>query len=474
VVPTLVLVTMVTAMVSSLGAPLVPQIAEDRDVSIGTAQLSLTAALVVGAIASPLLGRWGSDRRRRGVLLVGLALVCTGCLVAALPLGFGPLLAGRSLQGIGLALNPLAFSAVRALVSEDRAPRVIAGLAAVTVAGGGVGYLLTGLVGRFGGLSACFYVGLVLALVTTILVAVVLPRDHGGAGKVRAEHELVDWLGAIGLAVGTAMVLLTLSMGSSWGWGSWRTCSCASVGAIALTLWVRRSFRVPNPLVDLRLARSEGAFGAHLSAFTVGTGMYVLVTTMMIVVQAPTETEYGLGASVAVAGAMFTSYAMASILGSKLVLRLSERLPPDGVLAVGCVMLVAGAVSIGAFHDNVWQVAISMAVVGLGGGCTFSAMPGIIVRAVPQEETSSSIAFNLVLRYLGFATGSALATAILETVSSAGAITSVGVQATFGAAAFIWVAAALATLLLLRHAAGNEASRDAEGEEGRTGHELGL
>ncbi|MDE0778658.1 MAG: hypothetical protein OSB43_20460, partial [Nocardioides sp.] len=51
---TLALVTTVAAVVSSLGAPLVPSIAEQYDVSVTAAQWALTATLLAGAVATPV------------------------------------------------------------------------------------------------------------------------------------------------------------------------------------------------------------------------------------------------------------------------------------------------------------------------------------------------------------------------------------------------------------------------------------
>ncbi len=39
-----------------------------------------------------------------------------------------------------------------------------------------------------------------------------------------------------------------------------------------------------------------------------------------------------------------------------------------------------------------------MAIVGVGLGYTFAAIPGLIVRAVPEEETGSAMGFYQVVR----------------------------------------------------------------------------
>ena len=43
-----------------------------------------------------------------------------------------------------------------------------------------------------------------------------------------------------------------------------------------------------------------------------------------------------------------------------------------------------------------------VAVAGLGVGCTFAALPGLIVAAVPPAETGSAMSFSQVLRYVGY------------------------------------------------------------------------
>ena len=61
--------------------------AERYDVRLSTAQWVLTSTLVCAAATTPALGRWGSGRLRRPVVLGGLVAVLLGTLLSALPLG---------------------------------------------------------------------------------------------------------------------------------------------------------------------------------------------------------------------------------------------------------------------------------------------------------------------------------------------------------------------------------------------------
>jgi MFS family permease len=58
-------IALVVAAVASLGAPLITSVATSFHVSLGSAQWTLTIALLSGAVATPVLGRLGAGPHRR-------------------------------------------------------------------------------------------------------------------------------------------------------------------------------------------------------------------------------------------------------------------------------------------------------------------------------------------------------------------------------------------------------------------------
>lgn len=433
----LVLVTTVTALVSSLGAPLVPAIAESQHVSLSTAQWSLTITLLVGGMSTPVVGRLGDGRLRRPVMLGGLALVCLGTLLAALPLGFGSLLAGRALQGAGMSLAPLAMAVARDSLPRVRVRPAIALLSVSTVAGAGLGYPVTAVVANRFGISGAFWFGLAMSLWTMVLAAVFVPDGAGSRAPV-------DWVGACLLALGTGQLLLALSIGARWGWLSAPELAMAAGAVVLLGAWVLRSLRHPFPVLDLRLATLRGVLGANLTAMLVGVSMYIQLTLVMLVVQAPAD-QGGLGRSVVVAGLMFVPYSLTSVLGNRAAGVLARRLGPDVVLPLGCLLYCCSTLLLALAHDDVWQVAGIMLLGGLGSGCTFAAMPALIIRFTPQTRTGSAMGANQVLRYVGFAIGSAVTVVILELWSGpAGPVSGPGFRIAAVVAASVAGAAALA------------------------------
>jgi len=231
-VPVLLFLGMVVSVISSLGAPLIPTIAADYHVTQGAAQWSLTIALLVGAVTAPILGRLGDGPHRRQVILSMLGLVMLGCALAALPLGFGALLAGRGLQGIGLGLMPLAMTVARDHLPAERSRSAVAVLSITASAGVGLGYPLTGLLADSYGFHAPFWFGVAISALALALAAAVVP------GSNHLRRRPLDGIGAVMLSGGLIGLLLCLSEGGSWGWTSDRLLALALVTALVLGGWV--------------------------------------------------------------------------------------------------------------------------------------------------------------------------------------------------------------------------------------------
>lgn len=140
----------VTAIVSSLGAPLVPEIATAYDVPLRWAQWALAATLLSGAVATPLVGRWGSGRLRRPVVLGGLGWCWPARSCQPFPSG-SALSSPAGPPGVGLALVPLSLAVARDLWQGTELSARLGLLPVSAVAGARSGYPVTALVaGRLG------------------------------------------------------------------------------------------------------------------------------------------------------------------------------------------------------------------------------------------------------------------------------------------------------------------------------------
>ncbi|MEU7872585.1 MFS transporter [Dactylosporangium sp. NPDC049140] len=406
-VPTLIFMGMVVAVVSSLGAPLIPAIAAADGVSLADAQWSLTITLLVGAVATPIMGRLGDGPARRPVMLAGLLLVAAGSALAALPTGFAALLIGRGLQGAGLGLTPLTIATARDSLPPHRARPAMAMLSITTVAGVGLGYPITGLIAEYGGLHLAYWFGAAVSLVALCTARWIVPSSR------HLPRVTLDVPGALLLGAALAGLILWISQGEAWGWFTPPAVAAIAVAVAATAAWAGCEMVRKRPLVDLRLLRHRGVLAADVTAVLAGLATYLLISLVVRLVQTPAGTDGGLGASIAVAGLVLLPFSAGSFAASRITPAVVSRGGGRLLIPAASVLALAGMVLFGLLRHNIWELSVVMAAVGLAAGTVFAVMPGMITRDVPARETGSAMSFNQVLRYVGYSTGSALSAAML-------------------------------------------------------------
>lgn len=405
-VPVLLFIGLVVSIVSSLGAPLLPRLAEQLHASLGSTQWALTATLVVAAVASPLVGRLGDGRHRKRVIVVCLTAVVVGGVMAALATTLGWLIAGRALQGLGLALMPLTMAAAREHLPVAAAGRAIAGISVVAAAGIGLGYPLTGLIADQLDVAAAYWFGAIFSVAALALAVLVIP--HPATPPVRRP---LDLLGALLSGLGLVALLIALEKAPDWGWGATDTLVLLLTGAALLALWVGHELRTAHPLVDLRLVRRPAVLTANVTGFLLGLTMYLLMVVITQFVQLGT---FGLGETVFVAGLTLVPLSVMSSLSSQRLPWLEDRVGLRPIIPAGALAVALAALLFALGSDSLWQLFATTAILGVGLGFTFAAMPGLIVGAVPRDETGSAMGFYQVSRYVGFALGSGVAITLLR------------------------------------------------------------
>jgi MFS family permease len=153
----------------------------------------------------------------------------------------------------------------------------------------------------------------------------------------------------------------------------------------------------------------------------VGLSNYLLFASVPVLAQAPPADGAGFGASILVAGLALLPFSLASVLAGRLARLLADRIGPYAVLPVAALVQGLAFVLFGLARSELWQVFLVMAVAGLGVGAAFAAFPALLVSAVPPSETASAMSLNQVMRYTGFAVGSAMTATVLTAATPDGA-----------------------------------------------------
>jgi MFS family permease len=412
--PVLVTVAALVAIVSSLGAPLIPSIARSDHVSLSAAEWVLTAALMMGALATPAMGRLADGPLKRRVIEVALTVVLAGCVLSAMSTSFVVLILGRGLQGVGLGLLPVTMAIARSQFSPGEAGRAIATLSVSAAVGAGLGYPITSLIAQFLDFRAAFWFGAITVASALVLVVVVLPTRSDGRSR------RFDRLGMATLGAAVIGVSVVLSEGGGWGWTSMLSLTLFVFSLVMVGLWIAHELKVTDPLIDVRQVRNRSVLTADASAFLIAIAMYLFLPIVIEFVQIPVASGYGFGTSILVSGLVFVPLSIGSFVASRCLTAYTKRFGVRSMIPFGSLMFAASTLFFAVEHRALWEVFAASGIAGIGIGFTFAAMPGFIVRAVPPSETGSAMGFYQVLRSIGLSLGSALAAAVLITYTAHG------------------------------------------------------
>jgi MFS family permease len=451
VVFTLAFTGLVAAFMMTLLTPLVPSLPALLDVSPSDGQWAVTVTLLAAAVSTPIAGRLGDLYGKRRMVLVLLALVIVGSVVALFSSTLIPLIVGRALQGAGIGVIPLGVSILRDVLHRDRLGGAVALVSATLGVGGAVGLPVAAVISQYLDWHALFIVSALLAAVGLVLVWRMIP-----VSTLRSEGRF-DVLGAIGLAVGLTGVLLGVSKGGSWGWGSPLTLGSLIGGAVVLLAWGVFELRTSSPLIDLRVAASRTVLLTNLASITVGFAFFASTVVLPQLLEAPTGTGVGLGQTMLVASLCLMPSGLVMWAMSPVAARLIKARGARTSFMLGIAIIAVGYVLALFLMTEVWHTIVIATAVGFGVGFAYSSMPTLIMAAVPATETAASNGLNSVMRTLG----STIASAVLGVVLAGNLVTANGVttpsasafQVTFVISAIAAAVGVVLTVFIPRHSA---------------------
>jgi MFS family permease len=454
--PVLVYAALCTAVVSSLGMLLVPSIAGEMQVSVSTAQWMLTLNLLVGAIATPVMGRLSDGPHKKRLLLWSLLIILVGSVLAAVAPNFTVFLIGRALQGLTYGIVPVTIALARRYLAAEKVQVSISSLSVTVATGLGIGYPLTGIIAGLLDFRFAFWFAALFVVTAIIVVFRAVPAGP----DEQAPRVPFDYTGAGLLGLGLGALLLAVSEGPNWGWGSPGTIGAFIFAAVILTAWVRAELRMRHPLINLRVFRKGEVLLANGTAMGLGAAMYIGLSISSLVAQAPASTGYGIALPVFWAGFVMFPLSVGSFTANRLVRRLSHRISLTMLLPLGAGIMTAAGMLLWFAHTELWEILIGMLLLGLGMGASYAAMPALIARSVATEELGSSVSFNQVLRTVGSSFGTAVAGAVLAANMAPDLhATGAGISTTFAIGALLCTAVFVA---LLTHTLTARAHRESD------------
>ncbi|MEW2568852.1 MFS transporter [Streptomyces sp. NPDC047070] len=409
VIATLAFAGTTAAIMQTLVTPLIADLPQILHSSPSNTAWVITVTLLVAAVCVPVTGRLGDLLGKRRMLLACSVPLIVGSVVCALSSSVVPMIVGRGLQGMGMGMVPLGIALLRDVVPAEKLSSSIALVSASMGIGGGLGLPIAAAVAQYASWRVLFWGSAVLAVAIAALIWFLIPDVPAGA-----KGQRFDALGAIGLGVGLVCLLLAVSKGAEWGWGSATTLGLFAAAVVVLLAWGVWETRTRDPLVDLRTTARPRVLLTNLASLFVGFGMYSGMLIVPQLLQFPEATGYGLGQSMLAAGLWMAPGGIMMMLVSPLGGKLTDARGPKFTLISGILVIAAGyGVSL-VLMGSAWGLMLVLMITSSGVGLAYGAMPALIMSSVPLSETAAANGFNTLMRSLGTSVGAAVVGVVLS------------------------------------------------------------
>lgn len=374
-------------------------IADDFDKPISVAVLSVSAFILVLAVAMPITGWLGDRFGSKRILVAALVLMVVGQVAAALAPTMGFLIATRAVQGLACsAVPPLVMGMLVSFYPSQRL-RMMGSWAAANGVGQAVGPPIGGLVSDLLGWRSIFAIMSAASLLVLIGIVRSVPRVEG-------RHTRLHVAGALMLSAGAASLLVALTAVSVATVPRWEIGVAVVIGLLLLGGFLQVSRNNPRAMIPPHLIIEPRFLRSSLAAFA---QMFTLGTVLVVM---PLYLTGPLGLSFSQAGVLFFVLPLAMAVMAPIVSRLSDRMSPRLVLRSGLAIIIVGAAATGAVvrgeDDRGVLLPVSLLLIALGIGMAMVQTPAAAgATRSPAGARGAALGLFNMLRFSGSTTGTA-------------------------------------------------------------------
>ena len=335
-----------------------PSIQTDLEFSQANLQWVISAyALVFGGFLL-LGGRTADIVGRRRVFMIGLVAFTIGSLLCGLAWSEASLIGARAIQGLGAAtISPAALAILMTTFAEGRERNIALGVwGAVGGFGAAAGVLLGGVLTDALSWEWIFFVNIPVGIAALVLTPLLLTESRDT--RVRS----FDAPGAVLVTGGLTTLVLAITQGSDWGWGSARTVGVFAAAAALLVGFVLWENRAKEPLMRFGILRTKTVLGANVAGFILGTALFSMFLMLTLYMQQV------LGYSAMKTGVAYLAVAGTSIIWANVAAALVGKVGVRPLIAGGMAILTVGL--------------ILFAQVSVGGSYAANLLPGFLIIAL--------------------------------------------------------------------------------------------
>jgi len=364
-----------------------------------------SAYLLTSTVTVPVWGKLSDLFGRRRLFQAGVFVFLVGSALCGFAQTMTQLIVWRAVQGVGAgALVPLAMTIIGDIFTLEERAKMQGLFSGVWGISSVFGPLVGGFITDQLSWRWVFWINIPVGIAAAALIGIALKEPK------RESRPSIDYAGAAVLTLAMTMLLLVLGEGSDPRLLLQpRNVALMAAIVVLLVAFVRIENRAADPVVPFALFRNPVVTVAIVVGFLAGIAMFAAITFVPLLAQGV------FGATATEAGTFLTplmlSWVLASIVGGRLLIRMSSR----SLVLIGLGLMLAGFCALATFTRDTPRpvMMVELILIGAGLGVTMLILLIASQHAVPRAQLGITTSLNQFSRSMGGALGVAVLGALL-------------------------------------------------------------
>jgi MFS family permease len=419
--------------------PAIPDIIKDFNISYNTSSWILSAYLIAGAVATPIVGKLSDIYGRKKMVIIIMIIYIFGITIGGLSSNIIFLVTARVIQGIGISMFPIAFGIIRDQFPKEKLAIAVGVFSSMFAAGSVVGLGVGGSIIENFGWRATFFSIIPIAIGLWFVIRRFIydsPRasseevdsitkeeiviDYSG-NKLKRDNSssnsstrTLDIKGTITLAATITSFLIVLSYSEVDNIiSSPQIIVFLSVGTFSLVLFVTIERRSESPLINLELITNKIILSANIILVITFLTMFTVYQTIPVLVRSPQP--LGLGGDAITTASIQLPFMIVFLLFAPSSGFIISKLGNVKPTIIGSVISAIGFFGLLIFHSTGFLVSTNLAIIAAGLSLTQVGGFNIVLESTPRQFSGISLGMTVLFNLIGSSIGPTIAGIYMQT-----------------------------------------------------------
>ncbi|WP_373468517.1 MFS transporter [Acidianus infernus] len=397
--------------------PSLPSIEREFNVTASQASWIISIYLLSGIIMNPIAGKLGDIYGKKKILSIVIWIYAIGVTLTGFSPNFIALIIFRAIQGLGLAMFPLAFSLIREEFPPNLVPKAQGTISAMFGIGSAISLPIGAYISQTLGWQYTYHTVIPLVIILAVLIIKEIRES-----RVRLQDYKIDYIGAGILGTSLAGIIVGTTEAPSWGWTSFSTISLLSLSIVIFGIFIFFESKVKYPLISVNLLRRRNVLISNLAAVVAGFAIFMAYQSLTYLFEEPTPIGYNL--DIFTTGLSLLPLALTQIIGAMIAGRSISLKGPKPILILGSGILIPTyfITSLLVYNGSstpIMLIILVSSISMLGAAFLNVALINLLTFSVEREVMGISTSINTVFRLIGGSLGPAIAGSIMDTFTTA-------------------------------------------------------